>query len=234
MTWWDGGEEGPTCLVCAGRRYSQTRVLWTGLIDEWGLSQEEGTFIDRQQGVRCDGCNCNLRSIALAGGISDTAGSDSTFDAWLATGPGLRTLEINPAGDLTQRLEQIGPLVRAAFPKVDMAELPYESGSFDLVVHSDTLEHVPDPMIGLRECRRVLAPGGWLAMTVPVVPGRMTRSRDGLPQSYHGGEGEERGDHLVHTEFGADVWAMLGESGFERLGARAFAWPSGVCWTARR
>ena len=42
--------------------------------------------------------------------------------------------------------------------------------SFDLVVHSDTLEHVPDPLRALQECRRVLRPGGALCFTVPTLP----------------------------------------------------------------
>lgn len=234
MSWWNGDEEGPACLVCGGRWYEQTRVLWAGLIEEWELSQDEAAFIDRQQGVRCKVCRCNLRSISLAGGICDTACRDDSFQDWLGSQPTLRALEINPAGDLTAMLGSLDHLTRASFPETDMTHLPFEEGSFDLVVHSDTLEHVHDPNRGLKECRRVLAVGGWLAMTVPTVPGRLTRFRTGMPPSYHGGEGQDREDHLVHTEFGADAWAMLAAAGFERIGCRVFAWPSGVCWLARR
>ena len=224
----------PACLVCAGDRYEHTPVLWPGLIEEWGLSPAEADATDRQQGTRCVSCRCNLRSIALAGGICDAFGYRGTFDAWLGTQPNARTLEINGAGDLSARLESLDSLVRANYPDVDMNDLPYDTGSFDLVVHSDTIEHVPDPLRGIGECRRVLRPGGWLAMTAPVIPGRMTRSRNDLPPSYHGGAGEERADHLVHTEFGSDIWTLLAEAGFVQIGIRAFAWPSGLCWIARR
>lgn len=234
MSWFGGGGEGPACLVCGGRRYAYTRVLWQGLIDEWGLSPDEGERIDRQQGVRCLGCGCNLRSVALGGGVCDAVGFDGRFDDWLGTSPGLRVLEINPAGDLTRRLGRLAGLERVAYPRVDMRSLPHESGTFDLVIHSDTLEHVGEPGRALAECRRVLRAGGWLAMTVPTVPGRLTRSREGLPASYHGGEGEERDDHLVHTEFGADAWAVLLAAGFERVGIRAFGDGCGLCWTARK
>ena len=50
------------------------------------------------------------------------------------------------------------------------------SGTYDLVVHSDTLEHVPDPVRALQECRRVLRPLGACCFTVPIVVGRLTRS----------------------------------------------------------
>jgi 2-polyprenyl-3-methyl-5-hydroxy-6-metoxy-1,4-benzoquinol methylase len=37
------------------------------------------------------------------------------------------------------------------YPEYDMTNLGFESGIFDLVIHSDTLEHVPNPERGL--CR---------------------------------------------------------------------------------
>lgn len=233
MTWWEGAGDGPACLVCGGRHYARTRVLWDGLVAEWGLSADEAEFTDRQQGVRCTGCGCNLRSIALGGGVCDALGFAGLFDGWLASKPPTRTLEINGAGDLTNRLGGLDNLVRAAYPKVDMMSLPYEESTFDLVLHSDTLEHVPDPARGLEECKRVLRPGGWLVMTVPTVHGRLTRSRAGLGPSYHGAPGQERTDHLVHTEFGADAWCLLASAGFARVFARVFAWPSGLCWAAQ-
>ena len=41
-----------------------------------------------------------------------------------------------------------------------MAQLSFDASSFDLVVHSYTLEHVDNPVAALSECRRVLLPGG--------------------------------------------------------------------------
>ena len=77
----------------------------------------------------------------------------------------------------------------ASYPDVDMMNLPFAAGAFDVVVHSDTLEHVSDPQRGLEECRRVLDERGAVVFTVPVVVGRLSRSRAGLAPSYHGCEG---------------------------------------------
>jgi len=94
-----------------------------------------------------------------------------------------------------------------------MQRLPHADESFDLVVHSDTLEHVPDPVRGLAECRRVLRDGGACVFTVPIIVGRLTRSRAGLPPSYHG-EAAKGDAYLVHTEFGADAWRWPLAAGF--------------------
>ena len=47
------------------------------------------------------------------------------------------------------------------------APLPLEDGSFDLVLCAETLEHVRDVQLLLSEARRVLVPGGALAVTTP-------------------------------------------------------------------
>lgn len=51
----------------------------------------------------------------------------------------------------------------------DLHELPVEDHSFDLVLCTEVLEHVAEPAVVLAELRRVLAPGGRLAVTVPMV-----------------------------------------------------------------
>jgi SAM-dependent methyltransferase len=45
--------------------------------------------------------------------------------------------------------------------------LPFEDGSFDLVLCAETIEHVRDVQLLLSEVRRVLRPGGRLAVTTP-------------------------------------------------------------------
>jgi ubiquinone/menaquinone biosynthesis C-methylase UbiE len=47
------------------------------------------------------------------------------------------------------------------------APLPLEDSQFDLVLCAETLEHVRDVQLFLSEIRRVLRPGGTLAVTTP-------------------------------------------------------------------
>ena len=53
------------------------------------------------------------------------------------------------------------------------APLPLAGGAFDLVLCAETLEHVRDVQLFLSEIRRVLRPGGRLALTTPASPALM-------------------------------------------------------------
>ena len=58
------------------------------------------------------------------------------------------------------------PEARTVLTEPD-APLPLEDLSFDLVLCAETLEHVRDVQLLLSEARRVLVPGGTLAVTTP-------------------------------------------------------------------
>jgi SAM-dependent methyltransferase len=55
------------------------------------------------------------------------------------------------------------------FEQADVADLPFEDGSFDKAVAADLIEHLPDDTFRamLAECRRVLVPGGTLSLYAP-------------------------------------------------------------------
>jgi len=49
----------------------------------------------------------------------------------------------------------------------DALDLPFPDGSFDRVIASEVLEHVPEDRRAIAELVRVLRPGGTMAVTVP-------------------------------------------------------------------
>lgn len=224
------------CGVCGGTSFVRFPVLWPQLITDWQLSPREVEYINRQQGEICLQCRANLRSIALANAIRRFLNTDQVLRAALAGPPGadLAVLEINEAGSLTPTLRQCHGHYLGVYPQVDIHQLPFPDASFDLVVHSDTLEHVAQPIHALVECRRVLRPGGALCFTVPLVIGRLSRSRQGLSPSYHGTITTTATDFMVQTEFGADAWTYLMEAGFAEVTLIAVEFPAAVAFLARQ
>jgi SAM-dependent methyltransferase len=120
---------------------------------------------------------------ALAGRRSALAAAVSA-----AAGPAGRVLDLGcGSGDLARRLTDLGLRVTGCdisermleqaeradpagtWVQLDPAwrELPFRAGAFGAVVSSSVLEYVSDPESVLRECARVLAPGGALLCTVP-------------------------------------------------------------------
>lgn len=223
------------CGVCGGTDFTFRHVLWDALINEWQISPAEAEYIDRQQGETCDICGSNLRSIALANALR------AVFQTKLlmrdipssTTGNNLSILEINEAGSLTKYLKRIGIYTFGAYPAVDLHALPYPDNVFDIVIHSDTLEHVRYPGQALAECRRVLKPDGAFCFTVPIIMGRLSRSREGLPKSYHGKQETKLDNYMVHTEFGADVWTHIMAAGFTEISIHSFKYPAATAIVAR-
>jgi SAM-dependent methyltransferase len=103
-----------------------------------------------------------------------------------------------------------------------------------VIIHSDTLEHVPDSKAALRESWRVLKRGGRLFYTIPVVIGRLTRSRHQLPPSHHGNPAMTRDDLKVQTEYGADFWCEVFEAGFRELSLTTLVFPASIAITATK
>ena len=81
---------------------------------------------------------------------------------------------------------EISPRVSLAGGSV--SRLPYPDETFDKVILSEVLEHLPEDLEGLLEVRRVVRPGGEIAITVPHQdypflwdPINWSRERFGLP-----------------------------------------------------
>lgn len=224
------------CGVCGGREFTLRPVLWEKLIKDAEMTPTEVDYFNRQQGESCNSCGSNIRSVVLANALRSCLGTGLLLKELVRTPlvKNLAVLEINNAGSLTRFLEKFGNYVFGAYPAVDMHALPYETGAFDIVIHSDTLEHVEEPVLALSECYRVLKPGGALCFTAAVAVGRRTRSRKGLPNCYHGTPDTVSDDFLVHTEFGADAWTYVIEAGFKEVSIHTFEYPAGIALAARK
>jgi SAM-dependent methyltransferase len=224
------------CHVCGAGDFGHRDVLWDELVLAWKLSQEEAHYINVQQGTHCLGCGSTVRSIALARAMLCSRSLDGTLTQFVSdpTHANLRVLEVNEAGTLHPFLARLKGHTLVSYPDFDITQLALPSEAYDLVIHSDTLEHVPDPQRALEECCRVLAAGGCLIFTIPMILGRLTRDRRGLEPSFHGSVGCRDAQMLVYTEFGADAWSLVLRSGFSRCEFVSFMFPSGIAIIARK
>ena len=230
------------CPVCGSSRFTLGPVPteWEEIFANLEPESGELELLHRREHLSCDRCRANLRAMALTKALLhaerwpvDRNATTFNLVTLLATRPWLRLLEINESHVVGGILRRLPRHVAADYPEVDARSLPYPDGSFDLVVHSDTLEHVPDPRRALEECCRVLRPGGKMVFTVPIRPGRVTASRDGLPPVFHG-DTKPPFRSLVHSDFGADLWTMVLEAGFGEVSITCVEHPAGVAYLARR
>lgn len=216
-----------SCTVCGNNTTHSYNVIWPELIEQWQLTPAQVAYVNQQQGTHCAQCHNNLRSLALAGAITCTQPHMRLPD-WINAHSHLKVLEINTAGTIHPWIKHMPQHVLAEYPEVDMQHMPYADDTWDMVVHSDTLEHVRDPVQALKECHRVLVPGGRVCFTVPVIVERLSRNRKGMPLSHHGSQNTQDVGLQVHTEFGADVWRSCVEAGFEKVTLHTLCYPAAM------
>ena len=203
------------CPICNGNDFYFRKVLSQDLINDWQISKDEVDYINYQQGFGCNTCKVNLRGLTLASSIINYFNFNKMNEFINLCEKSV--LEINEAGGLTKFLNRLRNYRFAKYPEVDMQNMPYEDNTFDVLVHSDTLEHVPYSKKALEECYRVLKVNGVLFYTIPIIHGRLSIKRFGMPKSYHGEYAKKMEDYIVYTEYGADFYLEILEAGFKNI-----------------
>lgn len=236
------------CCVCgwSGRYVTNSWILPTDMKSELGNRERIDAFVARES-TFCRRCGSSLRVRRITEVLLELYTDRATTLKELvreSTFHELKVAEINSIQLIHSYLARLPQLsyseYRPGLPagavvggvrNEDLTSLSYADGSFDLVLTSDTLEHVPDPVASFRETRRVLRPGGRHVFTIPLVPSQRTTViratlDDGRPihhkrPLYHGrGSGPlslvgRQEDQLVFTDFGFDVVDVLREVGFD-------------------
>lgn len=94
------------------------------------------------------GIKSGVRALDIGAGTSPFAALSEQFDAF--------SVDIEPYRGIDFTTDMTGPL-------------PLMDESFDLIIMSNLLEHIPEPMRLVEECYRILKKGGTMLMTVPFI-----------------------------------------------------------------
>jgi SAM-dependent methyltransferase len=182
--------EGRECPCCGGsfRRMSRRRISgWGGI---------------------CPRCRSHRRHRAIA--------------LLLARGdlPGRRLLHFAPEplfDPLFARLSGVervtADLHAPADLRLDISDMDLADASFDLILCSHVLEHVPDDRAAMRELRRVLADGGLALVLVPYRAAVTTYEDPSITKPLDRMVAFGQQDHV--RIYGSDLPDRLREAGFE-------------------
>jgi glycosyltransferase involved in cell wall biosynthesis/2-polyprenyl-3-methyl-5-hydroxy-6-metoxy-1,4-benzoquinol methylase/GT2 family glycosyltransferase/organic radical activating enzyme len=232
------------CIICGQNSTFRfdNGIITPQLKDVWGITDEMADAFNHRESQFCSFCGSSLRVRQLCTALIQTFSemSGRAYDSFTdlledAEFRRLRIAEINACGAFHNYLKQHPNLYYSEYvPGVpcgseyngirceDLQELTYPNDYFDIILTSDTLEHVPDLDKAWSEIRRTLKLGGYHIFTIPVVPSQpITRQRARLSggrteyltePAYHGREwGVE--DQLVYTDFAMDVVDALNKLG---------------------
>lgn len=133
----------------------------------------------------------------------------------------LDMLHVAPEYTLSRRLRALANLnylsidlsSHRAMRKMDLTALDLDDASLDVILCSHVLEHIPDDRLAMRELHRVLRPGGWAILQVPLDPERALTYEDASitdPAERLAHFGQE--DHV--RIYGRDYPDRLREAGF--------------------
>jgi predicted SAM-dependent methyltransferase len=100
-----------------------------------------------------------------------------------------------------------------AMTKIDITDIPYPDNTFDVILCSHVLEHIPDDRKAMKELLRVLKPTGWAILQVPI-----DRKRDKTFEDPAVTSPQERerlfGQHDHVRFYGRDYQDRLRDAGF--------------------
>ncbi|WP_295442891.1 class I SAM-dependent methyltransferase [uncultured Thiodictyon sp.] len=104
----------------------------------------------------------------------------------------------------------------------DITEIPVPDASFDIILCTEVLEHVPEPILALKEMVRITKPGGRLLLTAPLGSGLHQ-----LPLHFYGGFSPEWYRKFL-GDYGCRVLSITPNGGFYKLLAQECA---RIAWT---
>ena len=182
-------------------------------------------------GVRCVRCAASAVHLSLGYALHETVPDLSTCDVCelSARGPLVEYLRQRARSVATSEYftDTLPGATHAGVRCEDVQRLTYADASFDLLTHTEVLEHVPDDALAFAELYRVLRPGGHMVFTVPLHDGAHTVERACLrggaiehlhPPVYHTDPLRDGAGILAFRDYGRDILERLRAAGFAEPG----------------
>lgn len=197
-----------------------------------------------ETGVRCLRCAASAVHLALGWALREQALDLAACDACEFSARGPLVAYLHRHARSLAASEYFADLpsgtMRGEVRCEDMQRLSYADASFDLITHTEVLEHVPDDALALTELYRVLRPGGRLLFTVPMHNGvtiERARLHGGAiehlqPPIYHRDPLRSGEGILAFRDYGDDILVRLQSAGF--ASPRLFVARQGIPWIAAR
>lgn len=135
----------------------------------------------------------------------------------LSANPKKRMLHVAPEACLSSKFKDIFEYVSIdldasrALMQMDITQLLFPNGYFDAIVCNHVLEHVPEDRKALSELHRVLKPGGWACIQVPI-EGSRTEEDTSLKDPSERARRFGQSDHV--RNYGRDFLHRLEDAGF--------------------
>jgi SAM-dependent methyltransferase len=221
------------CFACGQTSiFDYEEFINDDLARQWGIDIKTRHAYSARESRQCKSCGSNYRNRQYAQVLCEQYGQKRSLNLRdLVEDKNFRSLsiaEINACGHLHQFFEKLPKLEYSEFEpndksisSEDLHNLSYSPDKFDLVLTSDTLEHVPNYKKAFKEIYRVLKPGGQHIFTIPVIWRNHTKRRaemNGgkieylLEPAYHGPAEDA---NLVWTDFGYEILDDLAKQGFK-------------------
>ncbi len=240
-------DEAGKCVVCGREsvfRFDLT-IITPQLREAWGIPDRLVDAFNRKESMFCSNCGSSLRVRRLAAVLMQTFAARNGLSchsfAELLENKEFRDLkiaEINACGGLHSYLKDHPNLsysewmsdaapgeVRDGVRCEDLQRLTYPDNYFDIILTSETLEHVPDPDKAWQQIFRTLKDGGYHIFTIPVLLSQPTtvkranlvngKRENLLAPAYHGVWGSE--NMFVYTDFGMDLVEKLDGIGLKTV-----------------
>ncbi len=213
----------PACGNDAGVFYDYPDLL---------LRRAHGIGILRET-LNCRSCGASMRDRQVALGLlkvfAERTGRElPDLAAWRrGEAPGLRILDTDSFSSISKVLRGMPGYIHSQYKpllpngerlidgsiNVNLLDMPFDEGGFDVILSSDVMEHVPDDERAHREILRCLANSGVYIFTVPYDPTLRVTRRLAFPA------GGQTGTFLIERHIHGDPHAASGILAYRIYGA---------------